>query len=99
MITPFIGAIFNCSLKGGLAMQTLTRINVETLGRAEYVANIKQELCTGCGLYEVSCQFGTITSSFESGRDIAFIDTDKCFGCGLCRRACGSNAILLLCFR
>lgn len=95
MITPFIGAVCNCSLKGCLAMQTLTRINVETLGRAEYVANIKQELCTGCGLCEVSCQFGAIKSLFESGREIAFIDTDKCFGCGLCRRACGTNAISL----
>jgi heterodisulfide reductase subunit A-like polyferredoxin len=95
MMTPFIGAICNCSPEDCLAMRTLSRTGVLTMERAEYTARIDSALCTGCGLCDARCHFKAIDSVTESGRSIARIDPRKCFGCGLCRNACGFGAISL----
>lgn len=95
MMTPFIGAICNCSADGCLAMRTLSRIHVETMARAEYAAVVDEELCVGCGLCEAACHFGAISSFVSGGKSIAHIDRHKCFGCGLCRRPCSAGAIAL----
>jgi Pyruvate/2-oxoacid:ferredoxin oxidoreductase delta subunit len=96
MMTPFIGAICNCSLDECLAMRTLSRIHVETMSRAEHVAVVNEELCNGCGLCDLHCHFKAIDGITESGRSLARIDPHRCFGCGLCRRACGTGAISLV---
>jgi ferredoxin len=96
MMTPFIGAICNCSLDECLAMRTLSRIEVETMQRAEQVARVDEELCTGCGLCDAGCQFKAVTSITVNGRSVARIDPQRCFGCGLCRRSCSTGAISLV---
>ena len=96
MVTPFIGAICNCTLRDCLAMKTLLSIHVETMARAEYAALVDEGLCTGCGVCEGHCQFDAIRSKREDGRIAAQIDMVKCFGCGLCRRACDVGAISLI---
>jgi ferredoxin len=96
MMTPFIGAICNCSPDECLAMRTLSRTRVETMERAEYVAMVDEALCTGCGLCDAHCHFHAIDSVTQSGRSLARIDPHKCFGCGLCRRACSFEAISLV---
>jgi len=96
MITPFIGAICNCTARDCLAMRTLSSIHVETMARAEYVATVDERLCTGCGVCEGHCQFDSIVNRQESGRTTAQIDRNKCFGCGLCRKACDTGAISLM---
>jgi len=96
MMTPFIGAICNCSLEECLAMRTLVRVRVETMARAEYVAVVDKELCSGCGLCDAACHFMAIGSVTECGVSIARVDPLKCFGCGLCRRACSTGAISLV---
>ena len=95
MMTPFIGAICNCSPKDCLAMMTLSRTRVETMERAEYVAHVDERLCTGCGLCDEQCHFGAIGSHLHDGRSHAHIDPRACFGCGLCRNACSTGAITL----
>ena len=96
MMTPFIGAICNCSAEGCLAMRTLSKIKVETMARAEYAASVDEGLCIGCGLCEPACSFGAISSVTAGGKSFARIDQNKCFGCGLCRRQCSPGAISLL---
>jgi ferredoxin len=95
MMTPFIGAVCNCSLDGCLAMRTLNGINVETIARAEYVALVDENRCSGCGLCAERCRFDAITARQDNGRDIAVINPLKCFGCGLCRKACAPDALSL----
>ena len=96
MITPFIGAVCNCSPAECLAMRTLDRIQVEIMERAEYVAQVNESLCDGCGLCDTRCHFRAIDTVSHSGREYAKIDHHRCFGCGLCRRACGNGAISLV---
>jgi ferredoxin len=96
MMTPFIGAICNCSPEDCLAMLTLSRTRVETMERAEYVARVDETLCTGCGLCEVECHFKAVNSHQHHGTSHAHIEPHKCFGCGLCRRVCSAGAISLV---
>ncbi len=95
-MTPFIGAICNCTIKDCIAMRTLSGIRVETIFRAEYAAMVDDEICTGCSLCLELCQFQAIDSVYESGRYFAKIHPHKCFGCGLCRNACETGAIRLV---
>ncbi len=96
MMTPFIGAICNCSPADCLALKTLSQVRVETMKRAEHVAVVNEALCTGCGLCAADCHFKAIISVFKSGKSLARIDPRGCFGCGLCRRTCSTNAIRLV---
>jgi ferredoxin len=96
MMTPFIGAICNCSPEDCLAMLTLSRTRAETMERAEYVARVDETLCTGCGLCEVKCNFKAVNSHQHHGSSHAHIEPHKCFGCGLCRRVCVAGAISLV---
>jgi ferredoxin len=96
MMTPFIGAICNCSPDECLAMRTLSATSVETMERAEYVASVDEGLCTGCGLCDAQCHFHAIESVTRNGRSCARVDLHNCFGCGLCRGACNTGAISLV---
>jgi len=96
MMTPFIGAICNCSPEECLAMRTLSRTGVETMERAEFAARVDEALCTGCGVCDAQCHFHAIASVARSGLSRARIDPHKCFGCGLCRSACSTGAISLV---
>lgn len=96
MMTPFIGAICNCSPDECLAMRTLSRTTVETMERAEQVATVDEALCAGCGLCDTRCHFRAIESVTRSGISCARVDPHSCFGCGLCRGACDAGAISLV---
>jgi ferredoxin len=96
MMTPFIGAICNCTARDCMALRTLSGIGAQTIARAEYVAAVSEELCIGCGLCSERCQFDAIGSDTEAGSSIAVIDAEKCYGCGLCRRACEQAAISMV---
>ncbi len=96
MMTPFIGAICNCSAEGCLALRTMSHINVETMARAEHVARVDPLLCNGCGLCDTACCFRAIESIALEGRSLSFVNAHKCFGCGLCRRVCPVAALSLI---
>ena len=96
MMTPFIGAICNCSPDECLAMRTLSRTSVETMERAEFVAQVDESLCSGCGRCDAQCHFHAIDSHSHSGRAHAHVDPYKCFGCGLCRGVCETHALSLV---
>ena len=96
MLTPFIGAVCNCTARDCMAMRTLSGIRVETFARAEHVAVVDSDLCEGCGLCAESCQFHAIDCVQEDGKTIARIDSKKCFGCGLCRNACTTEALSMV---
>jgi ferredoxin len=96
MVTPFIGAICNCTVRDCLAMRTLSTVKAETMARAEYVGIVDGKLCSGCGACEEDCQFDAIRSFVESGNSVARIITQNCFGCGLCRKSCEQGAISLV---
>ncbi|HET7319525.1 MAG TPA: 4Fe-4S dicluster-binding protein [Nitrospirota bacterium] len=96
MMTPFIGAICNCSSEDCLAMLTLSRTSTEIMERADHVARVDETLCTGCGECDAACRFKAVDSHRHGGQSHAHIDPRRCFGCGLCRNVCASGAITLV---
>jgi ferredoxin len=90
--TPFIGGLCNCDRADCLAM-LCDRYDYRAFFRAEYVAQVSQEDCTGCQACKTLCQFGAIGFSVMDQK--SFIDPLRCYGCGICRSACEMSAIAL----
>ncbi len=91
--TPFIGGLCNCDRADCLAM-VAHRYGLNIFFRAEYVAQMAEENCSGCRSCLSTCQFGAI--SLAAARKIAFIDPLRCYGCGVCRSHCEDQAIQLV---
>lgn len=86
--------ICNCESKYCYAARPKMWYDIENVyRRAEYVAEINQDECIGCGSCIQRCQYGAIALN-KDGR--AEIDQTVCFGCGQCRFVCEQNAIKLL---
>jgi Pyruvate/2-oxoacid:ferredoxin oxidoreductase delta subunit len=91
--TPFIGGICNCDRADCLAMRSTVTHAIPVMFRAEYVAEIDAELCTGCRQCMRLCQFGALSYSASSKK--AVVDQGWCYGCGICRSVCEKKALRL----
>jgi len=91
--TPFIGGICNCDRSDCLAMRSTVTHGTPVMFRAEYVAEVDSDACTGCRECIRLCQFGAVTYSASNKK--AVIDQRWCYGCGICRAACKKKAIRL----
>ena len=96
MITPFIGAICNCQPGDCLGLRTLA-LDVETMFRGEQMAVVDhlalQRLRRAAGRPASSALSPAVRSA---GEWRAEIDSEKCFGCGLCRNHCPQEAIRMV---
>ena len=90
---PFIGGICNCDSADCLALKFQLKSRIATLFRAEYIAGIDQDLCSGCRECLRLCSFGAL--NYSPARKKMSVDAGRCFGCGICRAACAKNAIAL----
>lgn len=93
-ITPFIGGLCNCDRSDCFAMQATTGHDLKMMWKAEYVAQIDWDACTGCRRCMRLCPFGAIGYSAAMGK--CFVDEHRCYGCGICRAACEHGAASLL---
>ena len=56
-----------------------------------YIAQIDQEVCTGCGTCVENCHTGTMQLNDDNIADVG----DSCIGCGVCAYYCPEQAISL----
>jgi len=61
------------------------------VAKADFVAIVDEELCTGCETCLDRCQFGAL--EVEDGSCV--VDSLKCVGCGLCVTGCATEALHL----
>ena len=92
--TPFIAAICNCDRSDCLAMRSTVTHGIRTMFKAEYVAAVDPDICSGCRRCLRLCQFGAMEFSFADRK--ASVDQRKCYGCGVCRAECDRSAISLV---
>lgn len=92
-MAPFIGGICNCDRLSCMAMQATVVHDAKVMWRAEYVAEIDPDLCTGCRSCMRACQFGAL--SFNAADQKVEVDQTACYGCGVCRSACPNDAVVL----
>lgn len=91
--TPFIGAICNCN-RDCLAYRIQVEKDLLTIMfKAEYMAEIDPELCTGCRACLDLCQFDALDYSATDKK--CTVNTGRCYGCGTCRAGCKKDAITL----
>jgi MinD superfamily P-loop ATPase len=70
------------------------RVRRREVFRAGHEAEIKPDLCTGCGLCRELCRFDAVRVEAEGfDRPQFSIDTTACEGCGVCVRSCPEQAI------
>jgi len=94
-ITPFIGAICNCSLEAGCMAMTLTVAHgTPNMLKGHAMAEADLDACVGCAECVERCPFDAIT--IGPGHKRAVIDEEKCYGCGVCRSACEYEALRLV---
>lgn len=92
--TPFIGGLCNCDRTDCIAMKATVTHEFPVMFRAEYLAGIDPEKCTGCRQCMKVCQFGAI--AFSAARKKAAVDVRRCYGCGICRASCERDAVSLV---
>jgi len=92
--TPFISGLCNCDRSDCIAMKATVTHEFPVMFRAEYVAKIDPEKCSGCRQCMKVCRFGAIAYSGAEKKSV--VDARRCYGCGICRAACSKEAISLL---
>jgi ferredoxin len=93
-VTPFIGAICNCSLEAGcMAMRITVEHETPIMFKGHNIAHADLDACTGCAECVERCPFEAIT--IGPGHKRAIVDRARCYGCGVCRSACEYGALHL----
>ena len=90
-VTPYVVGMCNCDHDCGAYKSYIEMRGAPSFFRAEYICRIDWDLCTGCKACMSQCQFGAQFYSSALGK--VYIDPTRCFGCGVCRAACPSDAI------
>jgi ferredoxin len=93
-VTPYVIGLCNCDRDCGAYKGYIEMRGAPHFFRAEYVCQVDWDLCNGCRACMSQCQFGSQFYSSALGK--VYIDPTRCFGCGVCRTACPSEAITLL---
>jgi ferredoxin len=77
-----------CSLMRG--MTRFEEKNEYCSSKSNYISQVDQDLCKGCGLCEKRCIFKAIEVDEK-----AEVNPKKCYGCGVCAVTCPTGAIKL----
>ncbi|MCJ7667160.1 MAG: 4Fe-4S binding protein [Anaerolineae bacterium] len=93
-VTPDVVGICNCDRDCGAYRGYIEKGGAPSFFRGEYICRVDWDLCTGCKSCMSQCQFGA--QFYSSALAKVYIDPTKCFGCGVCRGACPTEAITLL---
>jgi MinD superfamily P-loop ATPase len=93
-VTPYVLGMCNCDRDCNAYKTYIEMRGAPYFFRAEYICRIDWDCCTGCKECMSQCQFGAQFYSSALGK--VYIDPTRCFGCGVCRAACPSDAIALI---
>jgi len=77
------------------AARAATILSKKTLEMEGIVANVNEDLCSGCRICEHLCPYGAIEMKEENRTVTAHVIEALCKGCGVCGAACPTKAITL----
>jgi heterodisulfide reductase subunit A len=77
------------------ASRATTILSKLTLEMEGIVANVNEDLCSGCRICEYLCPYSAIEMKEKDGKPIAHVIEALCKGCGVCGAACPTKAITL----
>ncbi|XUX00428.1 MAG: 4Fe-4S binding protein [Dehalogenimonas sp.] len=93
-VTPYVIGICNCDHDCLAYRGYIEKGGQPSFFRAEYVCRVNEDLCNGCKLCMSQCQFGA--QFYSSAMSRVHISAERCFGCGVCRASCPTDAIELI---
>jgi heterodisulfide reductase subunit A len=77
------------------AARATTILSKKTLEMEGIVANVNEDLCSGCRVCEYLCPYGAVEMKDKDGKPIAHVLEALCKGCGACGTACPTKAIVM----
>lgn len=77
------------------AARASTILSKPTLEMEGIVANVNEDLCSGCRICEYLCPYGAIEMKEKDGKLAAHVIEALCKGCGACGTACPTKAIIM----
>jgi ferredoxin len=90
---PYINNLCSCASPECAGLRPRLDYGIMSIYKAEYVARLEPERCTGCRACAAACPFGALRFDERAGRPA--IRQEDCFGCGVCRHACPAGALQL----
>ncbi len=77
------------------AARATTVLSKKTIEMEGIVANVDEDLCSGCRICEYLCPYGAVEMKDKDGKPIAHVLEALCKGCGACGTACPTKAITM----
>jgi len=77
------------------ASRAATILSKPTLEMEGIIANVNEDLCSGCRICEYLCPYGAIEMKETDGKLTAHVIEALCKGCGVCGAACPTKAIIM----
>jgi heterodisulfide reductase subunit A len=77
------------------AARASTILSKDKLEMEGIVANVSEDLCSGCRVCEYLCPYGAVEMKEVEGKRTAHVIEALCKGCGACGTACPTKAITM----
>jgi len=77
------------------AARATTILSKDKLEMEGIIANVSEDLCSGCRICEYLCPYGAVEMKDKEGKPIAHVIEASCKGCGACGTACPTKAITM----
>jgi len=90
-----VNFICNCCSCCCEALLAIKRFGVAQTICSNFMAQAKDDKCTGCGSCKGICPVEAIEIKASQGAAKAYVAPDRCIGCGVCVRHCSSGALKL----
>jgi len=82
----------------GAAARAATILSKKRLEVEGAIANVNEDLCSGCRICEAVCEYGAIEMKEKDGKLVSSVLEALCKGCGVCGSTCPTGAISMLHF-
>ena len=90
---PYINNLCSCKTPECAGIRPRVDFGITSIFKAEYIAELNQDLCRGCQSCIARCPFKAMRLDAATGRVV--IDRKNCYGCGVCRHVCDTGALFL----
>ena len=91
---PYINNLCSCESPECAGIRPRVDFGIKSIFKAEYVVELSEPACHGCGACVAKCPFGALRMDPALGHPV--VDLEGCYGCGVCRRVCATSALFLV---
>jgi heterodisulfide reductase subunit A len=82
----------------GAAARAATILSKKRLEVEGAIANVNEDLCSGCRICEAVCEYGAIEMKEKDEKLVSSVIEALCKGCGVCGSTCPTGAVSMLHF-